>query len=134
MGSGSRWDTLDDHFGDYNWHKVISFYTTLLRRAQEAVQMRAEHVTAFVKFLSSLPPATTRSFSELVWAWEANPTETNPYRATVETVLQAKIRLELAEEEATMIACKNGLPAHDSVSPSVFIAQGLELKEQQAHL
>lgn len=24
MGPGSRRDTLDDHFGDYNWRKVIS--------------------------------------------------------------------------------------------------------------
>ncbi|KAJ8701131.1 hypothetical protein PTI98_002092 [Pleurotus ostreatus] len=134
MGPGSRRDTLDDHFGDYNWRKVISFHTTLLRRAQEAVQMRAEHVTAFVEFSNSLPAATTRSFSELVWAWEADPTETNPYRATVETVSQAKIRLELAEEEAATIAHEDGLPAHDSVSPSVFIAQGLELEEQQARL
>ena len=27
MGPGSRRDTLDDHFGDYNWRKVISFRT-----------------------------------------------------------------------------------------------------------
>lgn len=24
MGPGSRRDTLDDHFGDYNWRKIIS--------------------------------------------------------------------------------------------------------------
>lgn len=24
MGPGSRRDTLDDHFGDYNWRKVVS--------------------------------------------------------------------------------------------------------------
>ena len=25
MGPGSRRDTLDDHFGDYNWRKISSF-------------------------------------------------------------------------------------------------------------
>lgn len=25
MGPGSRRDTLDDHFGDYNWRKICSF-------------------------------------------------------------------------------------------------------------
>lgn len=24
MGPGSRHDTLDDHFGDYNWRKIMS--------------------------------------------------------------------------------------------------------------
>lgn len=24
MGPGSRWDTMDDHFGDHNWRKLIS--------------------------------------------------------------------------------------------------------------
>lgn len=28
MGPGSRRDTLDDHFGDYNWRKVISMGTS----------------------------------------------------------------------------------------------------------
>lgn len=30
MGPGARRDTLDDHFGDYNWRKVISLRESIL--------------------------------------------------------------------------------------------------------
>jgi hypothetical protein len=32
MGPGSRRDTLDDHFGDYNWRKVSSMCKSLILR------------------------------------------------------------------------------------------------------
>ncbi|KAG9316187.1 hypothetical protein JVU11DRAFT_2209 [Chiua virens] len=37
MGPGSRHDTIDDHFGDWNWKKVINLGITILTKIQEAV-------------------------------------------------------------------------------------------------
>ncbi|KAJ8522798.1 hypothetical protein ONZ45_g627 [Pleurotus djamor] len=49
MGPGSRRDTLDDHFGDYNWRKVINMHETLLRRIKEAVPTQTEEDAALAQ-------------------------------------------------------------------------------------
>ncbi|KDQ31598.1 hypothetical protein PLEOSDRAFT_1036768, partial [Pleurotus ostreatus PC15] len=131
MGPGSRRDTLDDHFGDYNWRKVIILHESLLRKAQEALQMRSEHVKAFQAFSEGLPKETVAGFSQLVWAWEADAKMTNPYEPALQTISQARIRLELAEEDAAAAEREAVGGIHDGVSPSVFIAQGLDLQDQQ---
>lgn len=100
MGPGSRRDTLDDHFGDYNWRKVTSLRTehaqkkssllmgyldvTLLTKVQEAVAMRAEHVRNFLDLSASLPQASVISFTKIIHQWEASKSKENPYEATVE--------------------------------------------------
>ena len=38
MGPGSRRDTLDDHFGDYNWRKVASIASFFSRKVAEAIK------------------------------------------------------------------------------------------------
>ncbi|KIK62910.1 hypothetical protein GYMLUDRAFT_242000 [Collybiopsis luxurians FD-317 M1] len=39
MGPGSRRDTLDDHFGDYNWRKTISIVNHIRNKALEAAKL-----------------------------------------------------------------------------------------------
>lgn len=99
MGPGSRRDTLDDHFGDYNWRKitamgmffiydfvVISFITpliaeTFLRKMTEAVDERTKHVVAFEAFDSSLPVEETAEWTRLVQTWEKDSTRPNPFES-----------------------------------------------------
>ncbi|KDQ23596.1 hypothetical protein PLEOSDRAFT_1048381, partial [Pleurotus ostreatus PC15] len=134
MGPGSRRDTLDDHFGDYNWRKVISMNLTLLRKIQEAVPMRSEHVSAFLQFSRSLPVDTVNAFCKMVWEWEAGRSTINPYETKLATESQSKVRLALAQEDAAAIARDEALNVHTTVSPSVLIHQGIELEDQQARL
>lgn len=96
--------------------------------------MRSEHVKAFKDFSEGLPKESVTGFSKLVWAWETNPDMTNPYEPTIQAVSQAKIRLELAEEDAAAVEREATGGIHNSVSPSVFIAQGLDLQDQQVRL
>ncbi|KAJ8690408.1 hypothetical protein PTI98_011836 [Pleurotus ostreatus] len=96
--------------------------------------MRSEHVKAFKAFSEGLPKETVASFSKLVWAWEADPKTTNPYKPTLQTVSQARIRLELAEEDATAVEREVVGSIDIGVSASVFIAQGLDLEDQQVRL
>ncbi|KAG5219596.1 hypothetical protein IMY05_C4828000100 [Salix suchowensis] len=86
-----------------------------------------EHVGNFLDFSDSLPAAIVQQFYALILQWEAGTSQENPYEAK-------KIRLELAQEEATAITCDNELVIHESVSPSILITQGLELQDQQARL
>ncbi|KAF9491277.1 hypothetical protein BDN71DRAFT_1592386 [Pleurotus eryngii] len=150
MGPGSRRDTLDNHFSDYNWWKVTSLHelkliymfsdismyhdAALLSKMQEAVEMRAEHIGNFLGFSDSLPATIVQQFYRLVLQWESGSSEQNPYEAKVEAISVKRIRLELAQEEASAVERDKELLMHDTVSPSILITQGLELQDQQARL
>ncbi|KAJ8508653.1 hypothetical protein ONZ45_g9101 [Pleurotus djamor] len=134
MGPGSRRDTLDDHFGDYNWRKVVIIDQTLLSRFKEAVSNRSVHYNHFIDLGRSLPPASVNAFNKAVWDWEASRTKVNPYEAKNESVAQAKIRLDLAKEDAEAIARDEQVFVHHAISPSVLVSQGLDLQEQQVRL
>ncbi|KAF9487343.1 hypothetical protein BDN71DRAFT_1485341 [Pleurotus eryngii] len=126
MGPGSRCDMLDNHFGDYNWRKISLMYTTLLRRMQEAIPMCSEHVSAFLEFSKSLPLESMKAFCQMIWDFEAGKSMTNPYETTLTTESQSKDVAAITQDEALTI--------HTTISPSVFIHQGLDLEDQQARL
>ena len=60
---------------------------TLLRKIKEAIEARAEHVIAFNEFNVSLPENDTQEWLEVVTAWEADNTESNPYFSAVHSTL-----------------------------------------------
>ncbi|KAF8874974.1 hypothetical protein BD779DRAFT_1613491 [Infundibulicybe gibba] len=134
MGPGSRQDTLNDHFGDYNWRKVSIICGTLLRKVKEAVPAREEHINAFQTFSSALPSASVQEWTGLVRAWEANRNMPNPFESTIHTVSENKVRLELAEEEAVARRRDDAEFIHEDISPSNLIFQGIELEDLQRRL
>lgn len=96
MGPGSRMDTLDDHFGDYNWRKVTNLGASiwhsyqkhiwslciasyLLNRLTEAINAQLEHTTAFLEFSSSLGHDHVSVWMKAVQEWERDPSKPNPY-------------------------------------------------------
>lgn len=113
--------------------------------------MRSEHIENFLTLSDSLPPAMVRDFTSSIQYWEAGMIQDNPYESKTEgnskfavygpsaltnniAISAAKIRLQLAEEDAAAIQRDEALPRHDTISPSVLIAQGLELEDQKARL
>jgi hypothetical protein len=50
MGPGCHHDTLDDHFGDWNWKKIIGLGTSLLYKMKDALAERAAHALTFEEF------------------------------------------------------------------------------------
>ncbi|KAM6504124.1 hypothetical protein JOM56_001067 [Amanita muscaria] len=70
MGPGSRRDTLDDHFSDYNWRKVASIATFFARKVAKAIKERGIHVTDFKEFNSAFLSADTTQWSDAVVEWE----------------------------------------------------------------
>lgn len=97
MGPGSRRDTLDDYFGDWNWKKVVNMRASLtkfcyscnsnpiflaatfLRKIVDAVPARAEHVSHFDELTAALPPASVLRWTKEVEAWEADDSLDNPF-------------------------------------------------------
>ncbi|KAF8333824.1 hypothetical protein F5887DRAFT_1079836 [Amanita rubescens] len=133
MGPGSRRDTLDDHFGDYNWRKIASIATFLSRKVTDAIKEREIHVVDFKEFNSAFRSADTKQWLDSVLEWERDRTKPNPFETTQPSISEAKVRLQLAEEEkkAQELGQKS---LHEEVSGSLLIWQGLDIEEQQYRL
>lgn len=79
QGPGSRQDTLDDHFGHWNWRKYVSTGRTLLRRYKNAIKDRNTQQEAHNGLTGSLPPAIAAKWEKMCRAWERNHAKKNPY-------------------------------------------------------
>ncbi|KAG1837469.1 hypothetical protein C8R48DRAFT_751632 [Suillus tomentosus] len=128
MGPGSRRDTLDDHFGDWNWKKVVGLGVTLLRKMDEAKEESAAHQAAFEELNGALTPETTTPWKIGIECWEDNPND------LWLAITQAAVRLKLAQLEASQLQQGIDISIHADVSPSVFIALGIDLESEQRQL
>ncbi|KAG2155314.1 uncharacterized protein EDB93DRAFT_1239208 [Suillus bovinus] len=113
MGPGSQRDTLDDHFGDWNWKKIIRLGTTLLRKIDKAQEEKEAYRMAFEELDGALQPRTSDPWRLEIEYWEHNPNDssvTNPFRPKV-------------------------TPRYQHISsPSVFVASGVDLENEQCRL
>ncbi|KAJ2913845.1 hypothetical protein MD484_g6552, partial [Candolleomyces efflorescens] len=134
MGPGSRSDTLDAHFGDYNWRKIVSLGSSLLKKMKTATSDVAEHVIAHQELESTLQRSDIDAWIVAVRTWEKDPTQPNPYELRVKTPTQAAVRRQLAEEEASALAAGTDFTAIDDISPSDIISYGLDLEAEQRTL
>ncbi|KAG1744823.1 hypothetical protein EDB19DRAFT_1894525 [Suillus lakei] len=135
MGPGSRRDTLDDHFNDWNWKKICAMGSIFHRKYNFALIEVQERVDDLNDFEASLATDELAKWRKDVEEWEANRSRPNPFegRATT-TMTQAAVRLALSTAEATEIERGNNMSLHDDISPSVLISSGLELEDQQRRL
>ncbi|KAJ2936112.1 hypothetical protein H1R20_g975, partial [Candolleomyces eurysporus] len=134
MGPGTRRDTLDYHFGDYNWRKIIRLGNSLLKKMVTATSDVAEHVIVHQKLEATLDGEQLRSWMEAMTAWELDPANPNPYEVTVKTPTQAAVQRQLAEEEENALAAGIDVSLSDEVSPCSLIAMGIDLEGEQRSL
>ncbi|KAF8836637.1 hypothetical protein BDN67DRAFT_992063 [Paxillus ammoniavirescens] len=133
MGPGSRRDTLDDFFGDWNWKKVIGMGDALLKKMKEAVMHKNKQEAILYDLEAALLPDMVSEWTTEVEAWKANQEMMNPYEHKHKVMTQAKIRLELARDKTKKLQTGNDISLHSEVSPSVLISSGLDLEDQHAH-
>lgn len=102
MGPGSRRDMLDDHFGDWNWKKVVrlgecfdvSTYShispmtgvTLLCKMDEANKESKAHQMVFEELHGVLKPETTETWKIKIKDWEDNLND-----SSVTNLFEAKV-------------------------------------------
>ncbi|KAJ2924241.1 hypothetical protein H1R20_g12853, partial [Candolleomyces eurysporus] len=134
MGPGTRRDTLDYHFGDYNWRKIIRLGDSLLKKLVTATSEVAEHVIAHQELEATIDPERRQAWADVMTAWELNPTNPNPYEVAVKTPTQAAVRRELAEEEERALKAGVDVSFSDDVSPCSLIAMGIDLEGEQRSL
>ncbi|KAG1884716.1 hypothetical protein F4604DRAFT_1878684 [Suillus subluteus] len=127
MGPSSCRDTLDDHFGDFNWKKVTNF----------PVPQRDQHLADFNDFNDTLvaerPEEVTR-WKLAIEGREADRLQTNPFEVTTTTMSLAAVRLRLSQKEAEDLERSLNYSLHTEVSPSVLISSGIEIEDQQRRL
>ncbi|KAG1885233.1 hypothetical protein F4604DRAFT_1918904 [Suillus subluteus] len=135
MGPGSRRDTLDDHFNDWNWKKICTMGSIFRRKYNFALIEVKECVDDLINFEASLAADELSEWRKEIKAWEADRSQPNPFEGrAMTTMTQAAVRLALSMAEAAEIEHGNNMSLHDDISPSVLISSGLELEDQQRHL
>ncbi|KAG2106954.1 uncharacterized protein F5147DRAFT_746092 [Suillus discolor] len=120
MGPGTRRDTLDDHFGDWNWKKI-----TALGERFSSVKWTKEHSEALTE------------------AWEADNSSPNPFESQFThklhctsflLVTQAAMCLHFTELNAQELQTGVHLSLHADILLSGLITSGMDLEDQQACL
>ncbi|KAJ7797034.1 hypothetical protein B0H14DRAFT_3093238 [Mycena olivaceomarginata] len=127
-GPGARHDALDDHWNFWNWLKTIGLPAILHRRLDAAKKEAASQRVAFETFTLQQADRVQR-WKQMVEEFEADATKKNPYEMKITGLTEMEVRLQFAKDEEE--GAKLGVPALHEVTPSGFIAAGLELEEQQ---
>jgi hypothetical protein len=117
----------------------------MLRRHLERVKVELpEQMEALAEF-SSHQPERVPEWKAMVLAFELDNTKPNPFELKVKGMMlflgrrrrtnqfsgltEAQVRLQFSKEEDAEIA--RGVPSVHDVSPSSFVAAGLDLEEEQ---
>ncbi|KAJ3722201.1 hypothetical protein C8R42DRAFT_720583 [Lentinula raphanica] len=129
MGPGSRHGTMNDHFGHWNWVKLIGLV------ALKEFQTQQESLGEFTQGRG----VETVEWRKRIERWEedqekpeAERTTSNPYELPKSGLTEHDVRLKLTEEEARQ--AQNGSFALHEIGPAAFISQLLELEDQQRSL
>ncbi|KAJ7908806.1 hypothetical protein B0H13DRAFT_2233210 [Mycena leptocephala] len=129
MGPGARHDTIDCHWGHWNWQKLIHLATTLRRQldiARQELQLQKEGFELFSQQQADRVP----EWKKMVEEFEADGTKRNPYQgAAVKGLTESEVRLRFTTEEAE--EAKRGVPPRHQVSASSFVATALDLEDEQ---
>ncbi|KAG6823301.1 hypothetical protein H0H92_010681, partial [Tricholoma furcatifolium] len=148
MGPGSRRDTIDDHFNDWNWKKKIQLGKRMLTKIQEAAKGSREHADALHELEAAIPKDVIEEWAAEVERWERNPVNTwkaggwkrdesvaNPYAYKSKGISERGIRLKLAQEVERMAEERGvGDTTQGPMHASAMIASGLVLEEEQYKL
>ncbi|KAG1798028.1 hypothetical protein EV424DRAFT_1475028 [Suillus variegatus] len=136
MGPGTQRDTLDDHFGDWNWKKItaLDLGRTLHKKIVEAVKWAKEHSEALMELETTIHPTLVTQWKAEIESWEEDNTSPNPFKSRFNSVTQAAVWLQLVELEAQELQAGINVSLHTDISPSGLITSGMDLEDQQARL
>ncbi|KAE9388174.1 hypothetical protein BT96DRAFT_836658 [Gymnopus androsaceus JB14] len=99
MGPGSHADTLEDHWGHWNWRKIVGMAELFRRRLLTAIEELANQEDSFCKF-SSAQLEHIASWMEAVSKSEGGESNENPYSIPKSGLGLQDIRAQIAAEDA----------------------------------
>ncbi|KAH7903922.1 hypothetical protein BJ138DRAFT_1188251 [Hygrophoropsis aurantiaca] len=134
MGPGAHHDTLDDHWGAWNWRKTVGLGQHLLKKMREALPMKAKHRALHKALTTTFPAETITEWRATIDQWQEDPTQPSPYQEAVVNVTLSSVLKKLeAEERAFSSTQSNSAITHETTATS-FLAMGLELEQQQRNI
>ncbi|KAK7025934.1 hypothetical protein VNI00_015849 [Paramarasmius palmivorus] len=98
MGPGSRHDALDDHWGSWNWQKLLGLGVLLSRRLKLASEWRDKQEAMYRSFTLN-QAAHVPQWQQMVEEYEEDPTKPNPYEYDKEGITIQEVRAQLSAEE-----------------------------------
>ncbi|KAJ8482732.1 hypothetical protein ONZ45_g14849 [Pleurotus djamor] len=151
MGPGAREETLNQHWGHWNWQKLIglgkhsslsSSLTQANRDLSPAGQLLSKRLKNSYKeqsiqeesfaVFSAKQGTRIKKWEQMVRDFEADGLKPNPYSVGDQGIKENQVRLKFAQDEAKEIS--RGAKAVCDVTPSAFIQEGLDIEEQQRRL
>ncbi|KAF8212570.1 hypothetical protein K438DRAFT_1957172 [Mycena galopus ATCC 62051] len=127
MGPGSREDTLNAHWGSWNWQKLVALGEQLRTKLDRAKEEYAAQSEAFTEF-SQRQAERIPGWREMVEKFEQDPGAKNPYEMKMQNTW-LYVLLGFEKEEAERV--KASVPRIHAVSPSSFVSGGLEVEDEQ---
>ncbi|KAJ7693185.1 hypothetical protein B0H17DRAFT_907949, partial [Mycena rosella] len=127
MGPGSRHDTLDNHWGYWNWQKLVGLGALLKKHLLNAIPERNFQREAFAMFTDNQIEHVA-GWKMMVELFEEDETKPNPYELPKSGLNENDVRLVFAQEEAEEEHA--GTMSIHNVSPSAFVLAGFDLEEQ----
>ncbi|KAI0074003.1 hypothetical protein K474DRAFT_1677445 [Panus rudis PR-1116 ss-1] len=130
MSPGARHETLDDHWGAWNWGKIIGMGSYMGRTLLKAHQMSLKHGAILKEYNATFKPEWIEEWTTIIQEWRQDPnSHPDPYEVKDSSLTMKEIRMKLSEEDA--VEASKSAALHHEVSPSIFISMGLELEEKQ---
>ncbi|KAJ7088319.1 hypothetical protein C8R44DRAFT_751892 [Mycena epipterygia] len=133
MGPGSRRDTLDDHFNDWNHKKIVALGYALRKKMENAVPEMVKTRRALADMDESLGSEPVAEWTTMATKWEKDPDAPNPFETLRKDEHLAKVRSELAAEAAQRAAEGNEVAGdvRGDMHITELIAMGLQLEGEQ---
>ncbi|KAJ7260647.1 hypothetical protein C8J57DRAFT_1636746 [Mycena rebaudengoi] len=136
MGPGFRRDTLDDHFNDWNYKKIIAFGQMMSKKMLAALPVMVESRVALADMEESLDDAVVAEWTDMAEAWEQDRMQPNPFETRYKDAHLSKVQYELAQEAAARE--EGNMEDEDTVRAGMHIneciAMGVQLEDQQCIL
>ncbi|KAI5984696.1 hypothetical protein F5J12DRAFT_907939 [Pisolithus orientalis] len=129
MTSGARHDTINNHFGHYNFRKLVGLGCLLCDRLKAAIAEQSHHCATLEEFNTSIGTSQRETWTTMITAWEADKSKPNPYAATQCFPTEAEVRSQLATDDKAVAA--HGEFSCHKVSPSSFVSFRLAIEETQ---
>ncbi|KAJ7677408.1 hypothetical protein B0H14DRAFT_3536656 [Mycena olivaceomarginata] len=128
MGPGSREDTLNAHWGSWNWQKLVGLGDRLRKKSDRVKAEYAIQLEAFKDF-SVQQAARVPVWREMVETYGRDPKAKNLYAFEMKGLTEAQVLLQFEQEEAQRM--QEGVPGIHAVSASSFVAAGLEVEDEK---
>ncbi|KAJ7805539.1 hypothetical protein B0H13DRAFT_2244255 [Mycena leptocephala] len=127
MGPSARHGVLDCQWSYWNWVKLVGLEAEY-ERQKEGLEAFSKEQMEYVPSWKARVDEFEATHAEL-GAVAAATTVANPYEVKIKGLSEAQVRLQFSKEEQVEVA--RGVPSVHDVTPSKFIAAGLDVEAEQ---